>query len=168
MERVSRFAFEQQGVRDLIERSSDAVNREDWEALIAMMTADIVWERMPPTPWTLEGRAAVDHFLARNSGKLEILHYDVSISVVDVIDAAHALARSTMHELLRILDSGAVIGVVATYDDRFVKLNGSWFFERRTIMPQHEENPASISFQKVIRTHASQSPRLPAPAGGRL
>jgi SnoaL-like protein len=169
MRRVTyTFARETENIRDLITRSSHAINCQDWHALMSMMTDDIVWERRPPTPWTLDGRAAVDSFLAKNSGKLDILHYDVSIRAIDVIDATHAISRSTMHELIGIRESGAVIGVVAMYDDRFVKRNGSWFFERRTITPQREEHPASASLQSLIRSHAARSPLPTGEADERL
>jgi ketosteroid isomerase-like protein len=49
---VNRFTIQQQEIRDLIDRSSDAINHQDWAALEAMMTDDVVWERMPPTPDT--------------------------------------------------------------------------------------------------------------------
>jgi ketosteroid isomerase-like protein len=36
--------IERQEIRDLIDRSSDAINHQDWAALEAMMTEDVVWE----------------------------------------------------------------------------------------------------------------------------
>jgi hypothetical protein len=92
---LNQFAVELQEIRDLIERSSDAINPQDWPAFEAMMTDDVVWERMPPTPWTLEGRATVHSFLSRNSGKIDILCYAISGSAIDVADRTHAVARST-------------------------------------------------------------------------
>jgi ketosteroid isomerase-like protein len=47
---MNQFATAQQEIRDLIERSSDAINHQDWAAFEAMMTDDVVWERKPPTP----------------------------------------------------------------------------------------------------------------------
>lgn len=106
------------------------------------MTDDVVWERMPPTPWTIDGRAAVHAFLSGNSGKIDILHYAISASVIDVTDKTHAVASSTMTELIRIRETGAVLRVVGTYSDRFVKLDGVWYFTRRTITPRYEHDNA--------------------------
>jgi hypothetical protein len=105
-----------------------------------MMTADVVWERMPPTPWTLDGLSAVHAFLTANTGKLDILHYAVSGTAIDVIDDTHAAARSTMSELIRIRETGAALRVVGTYTDRFQRVAGVWLFSRRTIVPRFEQD----------------------------
>lgn len=88
-------------VRDLIERSSDVINHQEWTALVALFTDDAVWERLPPTPWKLEGREAIRTFLAGNVDKLDVLLYAVSATAIDVQDPEHASARSTMSELIR-------------------------------------------------------------------
>jgi ketosteroid isomerase-like protein len=144
---VNRFAVEREDIRELIERSSDAINHQDWSALEAMMTDDVVWERLAPTPWTLDGRAAVHGFLSGNSGRIDILYYAISASAIDVIDATHAVARSTMSELIRARETGSIVHVVGTYTDKFVVAGGRWLFARRTIAPRFERDlvgPARI------------------------
>jgi ketosteroid isomerase-like protein len=42
---VNQFTVARQQVRDLIDPSSDAINHQDWAALEAMMTENVVWER---------------------------------------------------------------------------------------------------------------------------
>lgn len=156
---MTRFLFEGLQIRDLIERSSDAINHQDWSALEAMMTDDVVWERLPPSPWMLEGRAAVHEFLARNSGLLDILDYAVSASAVDVIDDVSAVARSTMSELIRMRVSGTAVRVVGTYRDRFARSDGRWRFIRRTITPRYEhdlEIPTRIFAASQLQPAARQ------------
>ena len=126
-------AKERQEIRDLIERSSDVINHQEWASLMAMMAEDVVWERLPPTPWVLHGRAAVHGFLTSNDDKLDILHYAVSASSIDLLDEANGVARSTMSELIRIRATGVTLRIVGTYVDRFVKRNGLWFFQKRSI-----------------------------------
>jgi ketosteroid isomerase-like protein len=145
-------AKERQEIHDLIERSSDVINHQEWSSLMAMMTEDVVWERLPPTPWVLHGRAAVHGFLTGNDDKIDILHYAVSASSIDLMDEANAVARSTMSELIRIRATGVTLRVVGTYADRFVKLNGLWFFQRRTITPryEHETDTPTRIFRDVV------------------
>jgi hypothetical protein len=125
-------------VRDLLERSSDAINHQDWARLATMMTDDVVWERRPPLPWTLTGLQAVRAFLAKNLTKLVILHYDISSSAVELVDATHATCRSTMNELIHLHESKTVLRVIGTYDDEFTKSEGTWQFTRRTMVPSRK------------------------------
>jgi hypothetical protein len=37
-------------VRELIERSSDLINHQEWTRLMSLFIDDIVWERRPPMP----------------------------------------------------------------------------------------------------------------------
>jgi ketosteroid isomerase-like protein len=134
------FAQERSEIRDLIERSSDAINHEEWASFESMMTEDVVWERMPPMPWTLGGLPSVRAFLADNSHKLNILHYEITGTAIQVTDAIHAHARSTMSELIHLRDPGTTIRVVGTYADRFIKTEHGWQFARRTITPRFEHD----------------------------
>jgi ketosteroid isomerase-like protein len=129
---------ERQDIRELVERSSDAVNHQDWSALEAMMADDVVWERLPPTPWTLDGLAAVHRFLTGNSSRIDILYYAISASAIDIMDGTHAVSRSTMSELIRNRETGSVVHVVGTYTDAFVNAGDRWLFARRTIAPRFE------------------------------
>jgi hypothetical protein len=54
--------------------------------------------------------------------------------------AIHAVARSTMSELIRIRETGAALRVVGTYSDQFVKSEGVWCFAKRTITPRYERD----------------------------
>ena len=144
---MNRFAMARADIRELVERSSDAINHQDWSALEALMTDDVVWERLAPTPWMLDGLAAVHSFLAGNSGRIDILYYAISASAIDVVDETHAVARSTMSELIRTRETGSIVHVVGTYTDNFVLAGGRWLFARRTIAPRFErdiEGPARI------------------------
>jgi hypothetical protein len=131
-------------IRDLIERSSDAINHQDWPAFSAMMTKDLVWERRAPTPWLLEGHDTVREFLTGNSTKLDILHYVISGCAIEIVDATHASARSTMSELILMRQTAVTLRVVGTYEDRFVKEDGAWSFARRTITPRYEQDVTGV------------------------
>ena len=157
---MNKFADELHEIRDLIERSSDAINHQDWSTLEAMMSDDVVWARMPPTPWTLVGRTAVHNFLAGNSGTIDILHYAISASAISVIDGTHAVARSTMSELIRIRATQAAVYVVGTYTDDFIKTASGWLFARRTIVPRFEQD-----VEAPTRIFEPQSPVPDAPEG---
>jgi RNA polymerase sigma-70 factor (ECF subfamily) len=51
------------GLRDLVERYIDAMQREDVEAVVAMLAEDAAWS-MPPLPAWFRGHEAVRNFLA--------------------------------------------------------------------------------------------------------
>jgi len=59
-------ASDRYAIRELLDRFSDAVNHRDWRAVMALFAKDIVWERLPPTPWKLEGPDAIFAFLTNN------------------------------------------------------------------------------------------------------
>lgn len=125
-------------IYDLLNRSSDLINHQEWETLCALFSDDIVWEREPPTPWKLDGRDAVFAFLNRNREALDVLLYTVTASAIDVHDRDRASARSTMSELIRFKKTGAALHVVGTYHDEFAKKNGRWLFSKRKIEPRFE------------------------------
>ena len=149
---------DQLAVRDLIDRSSDAINHQDWPALMALFTEDAAWERLPPTPWKLEGRDAIRAFLSKNSGTVDVMLYTVAATAIEVQGPGRASARSTMSELIRFKKTGAGLHVVGTYYDQFIERNGVWLFVRRTIHPRYEEDVAPIT--RVGSGVASASPPL--------
>lgn len=67
-------------IRELIDQSSDLINHQQWNALLGLFTDDIVWERLPPTPWKLAGHDAVLGFLTKNESTLDVLLYTVAAS----------------------------------------------------------------------------------------
>jgi hypothetical protein len=56
---MTRAALDRAAIHDLVDRWSDAVNHAEWDALEALSTQDLTWERLPPSPFTLQGREAV-------------------------------------------------------------------------------------------------------------
>lgn len=135
---TNRYLEDRVAVRELIDRASDAINHAEWENLLQVSTEDVVWERLPPVPWKLEGRRAIREFLAKNGGTMEIISYTVNAASIDVLDPDHATSRSTMSELLRFKETGAVLLVVGTYRDTFTMVGAQWRFSRRTISPRYE------------------------------
>lgn len=139
---LASWQSERLAIRDLIDRSSDAINHQDWPALAALQAENVVWERLPPMPWTLRGRDAVRGFLTGNSDKLDVLLYSIAATTIEVEDVDHATARSTMSELIRLRETGTALHVVGTYSDVFVRREGNWLFLKRTIQPRYEEDVA--------------------------
>jgi hypothetical protein len=123
-------------VRELIDHASDAVNHHEWETLLGLSTADVVWERRGA--WTLEGRDRVLAFLTHNDENIEIVSYSAGSMRIDLLDRTHARVRSTLNELIRFKATGAVVLVVGTYEDSVVREERGWRIARRTITPRGE------------------------------
>ncbi|QRK11519.1 nuclear transport factor 2 family protein [Archangium violaceum] len=158
--------MEQVAIRELLDRSSDAINHQDWTALMAMFTEDAVWERRPPTAWRIEGREAIRAFLARNSDKVDVVSYTVSATAIHVQGPEHASARSTLVELLRFMDTGRGLRIIGTYTDEFVKKDGRWWFKHRTGHPRYEDEvpgPTRMLDGDASPASATESIRPPTP-----
>lgn len=147
-------------VRDLIDRASDAINHRDWPLLATFFTDDASWEAAPPVDWKLEGLPAILGFLTGNASKVEVLFYTVASSAVQLEDAGHASARSTMSELLHLKETDKALHLVGTYSDQFLKKDGSWKFRKRRFQLRFEDDvplPARLS----SRAAGSSVPRAP-------
>lgn len=129
-------------IRALLDEASDAINHHEWAALVSLLAEDVVWERLPPHPWKLEGRDAILSFLAQNEATLDVLFYDVSAPAIRLDDPEHATARSTLSETLRFKKTGAIIRFIGTYHDQFARRDGRWVLTRRTFQARYEEDGA--------------------------
>jgi RNA polymerase sigma-70 factor (ECF subfamily) len=65
------------GARELVERYTDAMERADIQSLLALLTADAVWEMPPLTTW-YQGREALAAFLEEYPGNVRWRHLPTS------------------------------------------------------------------------------------------
>lgn len=147
-------------IRDVIDRTSDAINHREWDALDAFFTPDAVWEARPPVRLLLHGRDEIHRFLRTNASAIDVLSISVATSAVDVLAADRARVRSTMHELIRVKATDAALQIVGTYVDELVKRDGRWRIARRTFEPRFEADvpvPGRIYRDGAATTTATDS-----------
>ncbi|AKF04871.1 nuclear transport factor 2 family protein [Sandaracinus amylolyticus] len=133
-------ALDRLAIREVLDRASDAINHHEWDRLETTFASRIVWERRSSDAWRLDGREAIRAFLTGNEEHIEVLLYAVSATSIELHDAGHATARSTMSEHIRVLETGATVHVVGTYTDELVREDGEWRIAHRTFVPRYEED----------------------------
>jgi ketosteroid isomerase-like protein len=156
---MTRAALDRAAIHDLVDRWSDAVNHAEWDALEALSTQDLTWERLPPSPFTLQGREAVLGFLRGNDSTLDVLLFSVAALSIDIQGPERATARSTMSERVRFKDTGAALHVVASYFDQFTRTRDGWRFSRRTV-----KSPPGKMFRRRRASPLTSQPRAERPA----
>lgn len=145
-------------IRELLERASDAVNHREWDTLLAMSSNDVVWERRGSPSWKLEGREAIRAFLSKNDSVVEIVSFTIASARIEIVGDGRAVARSTMNELLRFIETDAVVQVVGTYEDEFVRRGSDgWLLVRRTIVPRFERNLSAVDASSIERLRPSRT-----------
>jgi ketosteroid isomerase-like protein len=127
--------LDRDAIRDLIYRHSDAVNRQDFDAMAELYTADAVWES-PLLEMRFEGISTFIEFLRSTSTGLEILYQEASNPVVDLLDADTAQASTSMHEMTRTGQEGFNLEQYGMYFDEFTRTDAGWRFRRRTFVTQ--------------------------------
>jgi hypothetical protein len=71
-----------------------------------------------------QGREAIARWLASNPNRVEVLVYLASPPVVELVAPGRARSRTTMTELLRLLDTGEVRQLFGMYTDELVLRGG--------------------------------------------
>lgn len=133
-------AFVDRGeIRELIERAHDAVNHRDFEALGALYTEDGVWEVAPPFNRHFIGPRDISAGIAESVGRLEVLVQSCSSIVIDLQDATHATARTSMAEFGRFRD-GKSMNVAGTYFETLRKVDGKWRFAHRVFRVRYADD----------------------------
>lgn len=127
-------------IRSLIDRYTDALNRQDWGALPDLFTASAVWQASEPFAMRIEGREAV---VAALQGMLTTLEFLVQHNGAVVIDlnGERARARVSLIELGRDR-TGNGLSNFGMYVDNLVKSNGVWRFELRNFHCRYADAPA--------------------------
>jgi len=127
-------------IRELIERFHDAINHRNFAAIGELFTDDGVWEIVTPLPLRFQGRANVVSGIAENVGQLEFLFQACSPIVIELKDETHAIARTSIQEFGRVKD-GPSMRIVATYFDRFQKVEGVWRISERVFRARYVDQP---------------------------
>ncbi len=125
-------------IREVIERYHDGVNRRRPNDIAALFTAGGVWEVAPPFDRRLVGRDAIEEGLTGTIGATEVLVQSIGPVVVELVDARHAVARTSMQEFGRLRD-GTSMHVAGTYFDALEK-NGTWRFTHRRFVASYADD----------------------------
>ena len=136
---------EAQKVRDVIERYTDAINLQDWDALAPLFADKAIWEtRGGPVEVNLEGREMIVAGLRSIVEGLEFMNQSLGAIVVEVEDT-FATARVHLSEVGRDLEGKGVFNV-GLYFDTFTKSSGQWQFQRRSFRFRYVAQPAQDGF----------------------
>ena len=120
--------LDEKAIQRLLTRYGYVNDAGDYEALVALFTADGALVRPTAPDEPIVGREAILATMrARPPRKARHLVCNVEI---DVIDATQARARSTM-VLISATEAGKEVSV-GGFDDEIVKQDGIWLFASRT------------------------------------
>ena len=126
-------------IRTLIDRYTDALNRQDWGVMPELFADNVVWQASGPFELRFEGRDAVVAALQGMVTTLEFLLQNNSAVVIE-LSGDRARARVSLSELGR--DRGGNgLNNFGMYVDDLVKSKGEWRFERRSFHCRYVETP---------------------------
>lgn len=111
-------------IRRLALRYADAVDRRDIDALAALYRPDA---RFGPHG---EGPDAARAFFTESLGEIGIAVLLVANHLVDVDDADNATGTVWAHGFIDDHGEGFIQQLIK-YDDRYVRIDGDWYFTRR-------------------------------------
>jgi ketosteroid isomerase-like protein len=132
--------IDQLAIRTVIDRYTDALNRQDWGVMPELFAANAVWQASGPFELRFEGRDAVVAALEGMVTTLEFLLQNNSAVVIELM-GDRARARVSLSELGR--DSGGKgLHNFGMYVDDLVKSEGEWRFERRSFHCRYVETTA--------------------------
>jgi hypothetical protein len=131
--------YERQRVADVIARFTDLAARRDFKGLPDLFVDEAVWESAAGgLGFRHQGRDAIARWLTSNPNRVEVLFYLASPPVVELVAPGRARTRTTMTELLRLLDTGEVRQLFGIYTDELVLRGGRWRFAHRRFELRHE------------------------------
>jgi ketosteroid isomerase-like protein len=119
-------------LRILANRYADAINRADFDDLVACYTPDGIWRVPPPYPADHVGRENIKARLAGRRAQVEIVVMLVGTVVAVEASADRIRGRATIHEKGK-LDAERGLDVFGLYDDDVVKVDGQWLYASRTL-----------------------------------
>jgi ketosteroid isomerase-like protein len=112
-----------ESIRQLVARYALAVDARDLDTLVGLFVEEV---RVGPTGI---GRSALrDSFLA-SLGAIGMTVLNVGTHVIDLVDADHA--TGTVYCKGEIRDGPRWIHQAIAYEDRYQRVDGRWYFERR-------------------------------------
>jgi ketosteroid isomerase-like protein len=116
-------------ISQLVARFDDAVNRRDLEEFKSLWARDSVWEIGEPMPLRVEGADAIAATWAKMVEATQWLFRGSFVGVLE-IDGDQAKGRWPCVETGTFKD-GRGYDNRAFYDDRYLRINGIWLFQRR-------------------------------------
>ena len=136
---------EELAIRELVARYADAVNRYDEDLWQSTWAESGVWS-LPAL--TVEGRDSVVDLWRTAMASFEFALQLVYQGTV-TIDADIATGRWYLTETLRPQGADADRTTIGTYEDEYVKQDGSWLFSRRKYHVLYESAQPKGSFTPV-------------------
>jgi ketosteroid isomerase-like protein len=133
------FWIDQIAIRSLVDRYTDAVNREDYSALPALFAFDAVWETSGgPIELRFEGRDAVVGALQGMLSSLDFLVQGNSAVVVELA-GDRARTRVSLSEIGRDKLGKGINNRGMYFDDLQKEVDGQWRFVRRAFRFRYAE-----------------------------
>ena len=136
---------------DLVQRYSDAVSHNRWDAVEATFAPDCVLDLVVPFPMRVEGGRAIRDALEERCRDLDLLFQTSVQTVVDLEGPGQATASTLVNELMN--QPGVFsMEMRGIYHDRLRKDDGVWRFTHRefrgvyadrTILPGRVLTPRS-------------------------
>ena len=116
-------------IRELLARYCFALDADRFEDMAALFTPDGVWETAFGTGTGRAGIVAQARSIATGSRPRRV---HLTTNIVIELNGGTATARSNW-ALIQNSPQGPVIGSGGGYLDKLVKVDGTWFFQHRTI-----------------------------------
>jgi hypothetical protein len=139
---IVRAWIDRLAIIDLIHRYSNAVTRRAWAEVETLFTPDAVWES---PEFGLRFESPRDFVAGLAAASSEVLIQTPHGPVVDLVDADHATASTTILELVRmdaaLTSSPGVSGDPVNlthyglYLDEVARVDGAWKFTHRRFRP---------------------------------
>jgi ketosteroid isomerase-like protein len=119
-------------LRRLAHRYADAINRADFDEVVACYAPDGVWRVPPPFNANHAGRDNIRKRLADRRAQVDLVV--MMVGTVVAVEASPGLirGRTTIHETGR-LDAERGLDVLGLYDDELIQNEGEWLFASRTL-----------------------------------
>jgi ketosteroid isomerase-like protein len=119
-------------IRRLANRYADAINRADFDEVVACYAPDGVWR--VPVPFLADhaGRENIRKRLADRRAQVDLVVMMVGTVVAIEASPGRIRGRTTIHETGR-LDAEHGLDVLGLYDDELVRIDGEWLFASRTL-----------------------------------
>ncbi|WP_064076116.1 nuclear transport factor 2 family protein [Prescottella equi] len=115
-------------IRDLAGRYALAVDDHDIDAVLSMFTEDGVFE---VAGTELCGRGQIRPFYVSSMDRYHTMLHTPEIHLVTIEDDSRASGIMTGHAELAVHDT--LMMTAFRYRDRYVRWDGAWLFERRTV-----------------------------------
>ncbi|MGX7731507.1 SgcJ/EcaC family oxidoreductase [Rhodococcus sp. 2H158] len=115
-------------IRDLAGRYALAVDDHDIDTVLSLFTEDGVFE---VAGTELRGREQIRPFYVSSMDRYHTMLHTPEIHLVTIEDDSHASGIMTGHAELAVHDT--LMMTAFRYRDRYVRRDGTWLFERRTV-----------------------------------